>query len=168
MVRYETLFLTVSEITKDEIASVEKQFGELVRAGHGQIISFERWGKYRLAYPIDRNDYGVYFLVRFEVDRAYAQKLLQDIRSFFTLKFNNVVKRSLSTALDSEASLHYQRPESLEETPHDVDVFLRKNKMEGLINKSPRREGHRYGASAPAAVVEGQQESEEIETGAVE
>ncbi len=136
MLRYETLFLTVPEITKDEMVSLEKQLDDVIRAVGGTMISFERWGKYRLAYPVARNDYGIYFLVRFEVDREPAHRLLDDIHSLFTLKYNNLVTRNMTSVLDSRASLHYQRPESLEETPHDVDDFLRKNKMEGLINKS--------------------------------
>lgn len=140
MFRYETLFLTVPEITKDEAILIEKQFDELVNLAHGKILSFERWGKYRLAYPIANNDYGVYFLARFEIDSDQANKFLNDLRLFLSIKHGSLAKRNMTTVLPLSKPLAYQRPESLEETPQDVDDFLRKNKMGGLIHKGSRRE----------------------------
>ena len=58
--------LTVPEITADETKSIEQQFDRVVADKKGTMVSFERWGKYRLAYPVKKNDYGVYFLARFE------------------------------------------------------------------------------------------------------
>lgn len=158
MVRYETLFLTVPEITNDEASSIETQFDGLVRKAKGAFISFERWGKYRLAYPVAKNEYGVYFLVRFEVDPAQNIQLLDEIKSFFNLKYSNLVKRNLTSKLDPKASLAYQRPESLEESPHDVDDFLRKNKMEGLITPQKKREAS-VAEKAPKVAAEPKQEA---------
>ena len=140
MFRYETLFLTVPEITKDEAVMIEKQFDELVNLAQGKILSFERWGKYRLAYPVANNDYGVYFLARFEINSDQANKFLNDLRLFLSIKHGNLAKRNMTSVLPLSKPLTYQRPESLEETPQDVDDFLRKNKMGGLIHKGSRRE----------------------------
>lgn len=54
MNRYEALMLTVPEITADEAKSIEQQFDRLVADKKGSIISFEKWGKFRLAYPVKR------------------------------------------------------------------------------------------------------------------
>jgi len=140
MLRYETLFLAVPEITKDEATTLEKQFDELVTGVRGKMLSFERWGKYHLSYPIANNDYGVYFLTRFEVAAEQSKKFLDDLRAFFSIKHGNLVKRNMTSTLSSLKPLTYQRPESLEETPQDVDDFLRKNKMGGLIHKTSRRD----------------------------
>ena len=67
MFRYEVLFLTVPEITKDESEGIKSHFLKVVRSHKGMLLSFERWGKYHLAYPVHNNEYGVYFLARFEV-----------------------------------------------------------------------------------------------------
>lgn len=134
MVRYETLFLAVPEITKDEAALIEKQLDQKVKAAKGATISFERWGKYKLAYPVRDNDYGVYFLSRFEVSEDKSGELVKELRDLFKLKFTDVVMRDIVSRLTSE-SLAYVKPESLEEIPtRDVDSFLRENKMEGLLS----------------------------------
>jgi small subunit ribosomal protein S6 len=137
MLRYETLLLAVPEITKDETSSLEKQIDQSIKKTKGSLISFERWGKYRLAYPVRNNDYGVYFLARFEVDVAQGGELLHDLNALFSFKKADVIMRSMMTALEENQSLTYQKPESLEDAPsRDVDSFLRENKMEGLIKSS--------------------------------
>lgn len=133
MLRYEMLFLTVPEITGDEIESIKSYFQKAVRAAQGDMLSFERWGKYRLAYPVNKNDYGVYFLTRFEVAQENRDALLKDIRGSYIFKFNHLIVKNMICRLDAKASLEYKRPESLEDTPHDIDSFLKKNDMEGLL-----------------------------------
>lgn len=137
MLRYETLFLTVPDITADESQNIENQLDSLVTQSKGKVISFERWGKYKLAYPVRKQDYGVYFLARFEMDSDRKDALLEDIKNLFAVKHNELVMRNVIVRLDEHASLEYKRPESLEEAPtRDVDQFLKENKMTGLINST--------------------------------
>lgn len=156
MLRYEVLFLTVPEITGDEASSVEKFFSASAREAKGSMLSFERWGKYRLAYPVQKNDYGVYFLARFEVEREQRDGLLQNVKNAFLFKFNNLVMKNMVGRLDEKASLEYSRPESLEDNPHDVDSFLKKNDMTGLLNKKEAAS-----TSAPKAEVSKEAPAEE-------
>jgi len=134
--RYEALMLTVPELTKDETVLIEKQIDEAVRKATGSVLSFEPWGKYRLEYPVNKNDYGVYLLARFEVPRG--SEALKDLQTMFAIKLNLIVMRHMVHALESTASLAYQRPKSLEEAPEAGDGrgFSRGDhrKIEGLIS----------------------------------
>jgi small subunit ribosomal protein S6 len=170
MHRYEMLLLTVPEITEDETRSLESHLDRLIKEAKGTIISFERWGKYRLAYPIRKNDYGIYFLIRFEVDES--QPLLDNIHSLLTVKLSDIAMRNMVTALSTKESLAYQRPLSLEETPsRDVDSFLKEHKMEGLISSmktksSPARPekievGELKKTASPAESIEKQEAKKE-------
>lgn len=114
MNRYEALLLTVPTITQDEARSLESQFEKVVKDAKGSMISFEKWGKYRLSYPVKKNDYGVYFLARFETDN---NQMFGDLRSLLAVKLNDLIMRDMITALDVKQSLAYQRPHSLEEAP---------------------------------------------------
>jgi ribosomal protein S6 len=115
MNRYEVLILTVPELTKDEELSIEKNLEKLLMSHKGSIISFDRWGKYQLAYPVKLHDYGVYFLVRFEIDGK--QDILKEIRTLFHIKFNEFVMRHVITKLSAGQSLEYKKPQSLEDAP---------------------------------------------------
>ncbi len=117
MSRYEVLFLTVPEITTDETSKFQADFEKLLKEHKSSLLSFERWGKYFLAYPIRKNDYGVYFLARFEVSAEHKKALLDALEMFFAVKNVDLVMRHMVAVLDAEGSLEYQRPESLEEAP---------------------------------------------------
>ncbi|HXW86558.1 MAG TPA: 30S ribosomal protein S6 [Candidatus Bathyarchaeia archaeon] len=137
--RYELLMLAVPEITQDEAKELERQVDTVIRAHKGATLSFERWGKFRLAYPVKKNDYGVYFLTRFETANSDAS--VQETRTLFTIKLHHIIMRSMFTVLDSTQSLEYQRPKSLEELPsRDVDSFLNEGKMEGNMLHSREEE----------------------------
>ncbi|MGE0009374.1 MAG: 30S ribosomal protein S6 [Candidatus Babeliales bacterium] len=135
MERYEVLILAIPEITSDETSTLEKEFQKIVQQHAGNVISYERWGKLRLAFPIKRNDYGIYFLSRFEVSSEKKQELLAAINALFAVKYNHIVARYMTCALNAKASLEYQRPDSVEDVPtRDVGQFLRDNKMDGLLS----------------------------------
>ncbi len=145
MMRYETLFLTVPEITTDEADMLEKQFDKAVSDSKGSILSYERWGKYRLAYPVRRNDYGVYYLMRFEVHDEQKQPLLDALKNLFQVKYGELIMRSIVKRLPAEGSLAYKRPESLEEAPaKDIDTLVRESK--GLLSHGghQREENHNH------------------------
>ncbi len=140
MRRYEALLLAVPEITQDEAKNVENEIARLAQKAKGTVISFERWGKYKLAYPVKKNDYGIYFLTRFEMPAETSIELLNDIKSLFAVKLHEVVMRNTVTRLDETGSLAYQRPKSLEEAPagNDVGAFLKDNKMDGLFGSDKK------------------------------
>jgi small subunit ribosomal protein S6 len=134
MFRYETLILTIPEITKDESATLEFQVDKLVTKFKGSIISFERWGKYRLAYPVRKNDYGVYFLVRFEVEDN--KTIVTDLNTLFVVKFSDIVMRNLVTRLDPNKPLEYQKPPSVEDAPkRNMSSFMEEK---GFFKKGSR------------------------------
>jgi small subunit ribosomal protein S6 len=131
--RYELMILATPEITKEESAEIEKQVSEIVKKRQGSMTTFDRWGKYRLAYPVARNDYGVYFLARFDI--VGDEKLNNDFRSMFKIKFDQIVMRNMLTVLAPDASVEYKRPRSLEETPEkESESLLKGKKFEDLIS----------------------------------
>lgn len=126
MLRYEVLMLTIPEITEDEARSIETQFSSAVKAAKGSMISFERWGKYHLAFPIAKHEYGVYFLARFEIEKEPA-KVLEDIKALLSIKLHDMVLRTMTERLSDKQSLEYQRPPSLEEAPKREGYFDRRD-----------------------------------------
>ncbi len=154
MQRYEVLVLTVPEITKDELKQMESQLDRLIANAKGATLSFERWGKFKLTYPIRRNEYGVYCLMRFEAPSA----LVNDMREFFAVQLHDIAMRYIIARVEGD-SLAYQRPKSLEDssTSRDVDTFLRENQMGGLLSSVDKQEDK----PAVAEPVERQQESQE-------
>lgn len=134
MTKYEYLMLANPGITGDEASGLEKNFERLVKQFKGSLVSFDRWGKCRLAYPIKHQDYGVYYMARFEMDAP--QEFLKEIKLLLDVKYNDLIMRTSTVKIGPKKSYTNFRPESVEDIPtRNVDQFLRDNKMEGLIGK---------------------------------
>jgi small subunit ribosomal protein S6 len=132
--RYETLILATPEITNEESSNLESTLSKEIKKAKGSLITYDRWGKFRLAYPVRKNEYGVYFLIRYEIPSESKTAFFEELKSLFAIKFNTIAMRHVTVKLPATAGAVYKRPVSLEETPKDIDVFLRENKMEGLMS----------------------------------
>lgn len=136
--KYEALMLTVPEITGDEAKNIETTLDKAIKAGSGSIISFERWGKYKLAHDVNKNEYGVFFLTRFEAPERST--LISDLKMLFKVKFNNIVMRDMISVLDPKQPLTYQRPRSLEEAPAREAETFAKDKVSNYFTSDDRDE----------------------------
>lgn len=135
MLRYETLILTRPEITEDEMKQIERFFDTHISGNNGHVTTFDKWGKLRLAYPIQGNDYGAYTLVRFEVSENFMTPFAKELDTFFKIKCNDFVIRYVTTKLKKNAPATYIKPEAFDSNrAASVDSFLKDNKMDGLLS----------------------------------
>ncbi len=96
-------------------------------------------GQIPLILSNKKNDYGVYYLARFNVPTDKKSDLLKDLKALFELKLNELIMRNVFTRLDADAPHDYKRPQSLDETPKDVDQFIKENKMSGISSRKYER-----------------------------
>lgn len=158
MFRYEILILTIPEITKDEASTLEFQIEKLIKNIKGSLISFERWGKYRLAYAVRKNDYGVYFLVRFEAEDKHS--IIKDLNTLFAVKFSDIVMRSFVSKLAPGQSLEYQKPPSLEDSPkRHISSFLEEK---GLLKRGKTKTEKPAEKETPRQVQDEPEKVEEV------
>ena len=122
MIRYEALLLTTPDLTTEQAERLESQLEAVLVEIGGVLLSYDRWGKYFLAYPVDKNDYGIYFLARFELKPEKLAEALEAIRLFYAVRCSETVFRHIIKALDAEDPLVYQRPQSLEEVPSESEM----------------------------------------------
>ena len=135
MLRYETLILSRPEITEDELSLIERQIDKLVTTANGSVSTFEKWGKYRLCFPVNKNEYGVYILVRYNLPELAPALTLKEIESFLKLKCNEFVMRFVHKKLHKNAPTQYAKPDAIDmNRPTNLDSFLKENKMENLLS----------------------------------
>lgn len=148
MTKYEFLMLANPGITGDETSGLEQNFERLLKQFKGSFVSFDRWGKCRLAYQVKNQDYGVYYMARFEMNAP--QEFLKEMKLLLDVKYNALIVRTATVKIDSKKSYSDFRPESVEDIPtRNVDQFLRENKMEGLITKPKQEVAKAETASTP-------------------
>ncbi|MFH1644276.1 MAG: 30S ribosomal protein S6 [bacterium] len=140
MIRYETLMLLRSEATGDEISKIEQGIDKILVDSKGRINTFDPWGKCRLAYPVQKNDYGIYILTRYEIPKESLNSFFKQLHNLLKIKFNDVVLRHVDVNLQSNSSIDYSKPEALE-APRvgNLDSFLKENKMESFLSQPKER-----------------------------
>lgn len=167
--RYEMLILATPEITQDEMSELEKLFDKKVQEYKGEVASFDKWGKYLLAYPVNGREYGVYFLARFTLPSDAVVEAIKEVKSLLELKFNACVMRYMASVLAPDVPTTYKRPLSLEEAPREVVQFMKEGRG-GYHRDRGDREPRERGYGAPQHARAGQTEvapvkSEEEEHG---
>ena len=80
MRQYETMVLLSpdleEEVVEERISSFEKQITD----GGGEILNVERWGKKRLAYEVNDQRHGIYFIVTYKSEMAIINEIERQLR----------------------------------------------------------------------------------------
>jgi small subunit ribosomal protein S6 len=140
--RYETLMLVSTDVTDDELTLIEKNFDLISSNAKGKVSRFDKWGKYRLAYPVNKSAYGVYVLVRFELPKETAPKALPEIETLLKIKCSEIVWRHVTTALRADAPQTYHKPEPVDVArTSNLDSLLKENKMGNLLDSVDNHHG---------------------------
>lgn len=135
LMRYETLMLVSTDITDDELSLIEKNFDLISSNAKGKVSRFDKWGKYRLAYPVNKSAYGVYVLVRFELPKETAPKALPEIETLLKIKCSEIVWRHVTVKLKPDAPQTYHKPEPVDVArSSNIDSLLKENKVGNLLD----------------------------------
>ena len=94
---YETLFILKPDLSDEEIDAEISKLNAAVEANNGSIIEEDRLGKRRLAYPIKKQRYGFYSLLRFSLDPG----AIGEIEKIF--RFNENYLKNLILIFDAAA-----------------------------------------------------------------
>lgn len=93
MTPYESMYILRPDLDEETTAAAVDRFKDLIEGHNGEIIKLDKWGKRRLAYPI--NDYpdGYYVLMQFRSDAETVkeleriQRIADEVIRFMTIKF---------------------------------------------------------------------------------
>lgn len=138
---YETLLLCKTHLSDEEKAQIESGMTELLKKAEGTLTKFDAWGKYRLAYPVQKNEHGYYILARYETAGPVTD-FFADLENFFHVKCTDIVIRFVNKALThAQYTSAYQKPESLDvRSSGGADDFARESKLEGGFARGGRRD----------------------------
>ena len=94
MRRYEVTYIIDSAIEPERIDSIIERSNEIISKFNGKIVDEKKWGKRRLAYEIDKRQYGYYVITNFDADSA----VVPELEKFF--RMNQYILRYMTIHLD--------------------------------------------------------------------
>jgi len=75
MKTYEFLYVLDSALTDEVKENFQKKFEDVVTSKGGNVVSVDKWGVKKLAYPINYKTDGEYVLFTFEADGTVVKEL---------------------------------------------------------------------------------------------
>lgn len=97
---YEILFIISNKFTKDEAAKSFDKVAKLITELTGEITLKDFWGKKKLAYAIDLENYGYYALFEFDLDGSRLKDLDEKLRLDSEIIRFMVVKKKIKSEAD--------------------------------------------------------------------
>ncbi len=99
MKRYEVIAIVKSDLAEDDLTAIIERSQTIITDRKGVIAKVDKWGKRRLAYEINKQKDGYYFLIDFagngpivaEIERNF--KIDDRILKFMTVKKDGAVTR---------------------------------------------------------------------------
>ena len=78
--RYETVFIATPVLSEAQMKEAVDKFKNLILKNKGEIVYEENWGLKKLAYPIQKKSTGFYYLIEFNAESSFIQKLETEYR----------------------------------------------------------------------------------------
>lgn len=75
MKTYEMIYVLDASLAEDVKEAFGKKFEDVVTSKGGKIVSVDKWGVKKLAYPIDYKTDGDYFVITFEAEGTVVKEL---------------------------------------------------------------------------------------------
>ena len=102
MNQYELMFI-VSPSGEDGLDEIKQKIEGVITGREGALLSYEKLGKKRLAYPIAKQQYGIYFLANVKGDARIVHAL-----DYFLRLHPNVIRHILISFSDKQLNLRVQ------------------------------------------------------------
>ncbi len=110
MRQYETMVLLSPELTDETVEEKISGFEKKVTEGGGEVLNVDRWGKKRLAYPINRQRHGIYFIITYHSEPPVVADIERDMRideqtwRYMTVRMDDALLRKIEKNAKSAAA----------------------------------------------------------------
>lgn len=105
MREYEAMIISKTDIPEAELTKMVSRWESIISKDGGEIVKKEPWGVRRLAYPIEKQNRGHYFVY----DVATTQENIHELER--ALKFDENVLRSMVVKLSDDVDVAERRLE---------------------------------------------------------
>lgn len=93
MNQYEALYIINPLLEEEPTKAVVDKFSEVVTSNGGSISDIDKWGKRRLAYPINDQNEGYYVLMTFSGESSLPKELERNFKISDSIMRYLVVKK---------------------------------------------------------------------------
>ncbi len=79
MITYEMLYILDNSISDEEKEASVQKFVSIIESFNGKVLTSDKWGTKKLAYPIDFKNEGYYGVITYEAEDGSSVKELNRV-----------------------------------------------------------------------------------------
>ena len=123
MNNYETLYVLKPTLTDEETAANIAKIEEILVKNGAEILATNKMGMRRLAYPVEKNERGVYTIVYFKAEGTIVNELERNLKfneeviKYLTVKYSKQKEVTQFEKLVTAANVVKEEPKAEEEAP---------------------------------------------------
>ena len=99
---YESVLIINAALEEEQIETIISKIVENLKTSGGEVIEIDKWGRKRLAYPIQKSKSGYYLLLRYDAPAELISKFER------TLRLDENIIRYITILLDKKALQNYE------------------------------------------------------------
>ena len=80
MKRYETILIANADLHDDEQESLIARYSGIINDRKGALVKVDNWGKRKLAYPIKKQNRGIYVLFEYAGESSIVNELERNLK----------------------------------------------------------------------------------------
>lgn len=80
MTKYEIMFIVKATLDDTALSNITKEVQSLINGNGGKVIEFKDMGRKKLAYPINKEVSGFYYLINAEANNETIQEFDRKLR----------------------------------------------------------------------------------------
>ncbi len=148
MPSYETVFITLPNLTEDDERATVETLAQIVTQGGGTFFANDRMGRRRLAYPIRKFDDGVYTRFLYDAEKEVPKELERRIR------LSDNVLRGLTVVLEKDWAVAAKAP-AARAAQHKIEAAAEAERQAAEAALAAEREASESAAAADAVAEAG-------------
>jgi len=133
MNNYETLYVLKPTLTDEETAANIAKIEEILVREGAEILATNNMGMRKLAYPVEKNERGVYTIVYFKAAGSIVSELERNLKfneeviKYLTVRYTKVkevtqFEKLVAEAIKKNEPVKTETPEATTETPEATET----------------------------------------------
>jgi len=130
MNNYETLYVLKPTLTDEETAANIAKIEEILVREGAEILATDKMGMRRLAYPVEKNERGVYTIVYFKAEGTVINELERNLKfneeviKYLTVRYTKKKELTQFEKLVKAASAVIEEAPKAEEAPVETEAAV--------------------------------------------
>ncbi len=127
MRHYETAFLITPKLDEEEMEKLIKKMADVVAKKKGKMIKIDKWGKKKLAYPVEKNNEAHYVFFHYEGEPDIPSELERRFRQTEPVLRYLTLRKEIQPVTKKKRKVKKKKAEEIGEEKEEKEIFEEKD-----------------------------------------